>query len=124
MLTVCSGRRACGRPPQRTGMATHTASGVTQYCYMDGVLTDYRSSDATSVLSKPPGKAHTQLSMHRLALTRRRIPPNLKFEVDDVEQEWAYPFKIDFIVNRYMTGSIGDWPQLVGRIYEYVVAEQ
>lgn len=51
----------------------------------------------------------------------RRIPPNLKFEVDDVEREWAYPFKFDFIVCRYMAGSITDWPRLVERIYEYVI---
>ena len=38
--------------------------------------------------------------------------------MDDVEQEWTYPFKFDFIVNRYMAGSISDWPQLVQRIYE------
>lgn len=42
----------------------------------------------------------------------------MKFEVDDVEREWTYSFKFDFIVNRYMAGSIGDWPKLVGRIYE------
>lgn len=52
-------------------------------------------------------------------LTARRIPPNLKFEVDDVEREWTYPFKFDFIVCRYMAGSITDWPKLIERIYEY-----
>ncbi|SPO01792.1 related to methyltransferase [Cephalotrichum gorgonifer] len=45
-------------------------------------------------------------------------PPNVKFEVDDVESEWTYPFKFDFIISRYMAASISDWPKLVGRIYD------
>ena len=55
----------------------------------------------------------------RPALTPPRIPPNLKFEVDDVEKEWTYPFKFDFVVSRYMCGSISDWPAHAKRIYEY-----
>lgn len=54
------------------------------------------------------------------ALTRRRVPPNVKFEIDDVEQEWAYPFKFDYVVSRYMAGSIADWPRLAELTYEYV----
>jgi len=46
------------------------------------------------------------------------VPPNVKFEVDDVESEWAYDFKFDFIFCRYMAASIADWPKLVGRIYQ------
>jgi hypothetical protein len=47
-----------------------------------------------------------------------RVPPNVRFEVDDVESEWAYDFKFDYIFSRYMAASIADWPQLVGRIYQ------
>jgi len=56
--------------------------------------------------------------LSRNKLTARRVPPNVKFEVDDVESEWTYDFKFDFIFCRYMTGSIVDWPKLVGRIFE------
>ncbi|PKS08174.1 hypothetical protein jhhlp_005450 [Lomentospora prolificans] len=45
------------------------------------------------------------------------VPPNVKFEVDDVESEWTYPNPFDFIFCRYMVGSIGDWPGLVKNIY-------
>ncbi|TPX09507.1 uncharacterized protein E0L32_009250 [Thyridium curvatum] len=45
------------------------------------------------------------------------IPPNVKFEVDDVEEDWLYGFKFDWIFCRYMAASILDWPKLVGNIY-------
>ncbi|KAK1856111.1 methyltransferase domain-containing protein [Colletotrichum chrysophilum] len=40
------------------------------------------------------------------------VPPNVKFEVDDVESPWIGP-KYDFIFSRIMAGAIADWPQLV-----------
>ncbi|KAK6527520.1 hypothetical protein TWF694_004503 [Orbilia ellipsospora] len=41
------------------------------------------------------------------------VPPNLSFEVDDVESEWTHtPSSFDFIYSRYMLGSIQDWPRL------------
>ena len=47
----------------------------------------------------------------------QRVPPNLKFIVDDVESEWVDE-SYDFIHSRYMVGSIGDWPALIKRVYE------
>ncbi|KKA23329.1 hypothetical protein T310_2639 [Rasamsonia emersonii CBS 393.64] len=47
-----------------------------------------------------------------------RVPPNVKFVVDDVEQEWANPQPYDFIHCRYMVGSIRDWPKLVRQCYQ------
>ncbi|KAK2759250.1 methyltransferase domain-containing protein [Colletotrichum kahawae] len=46
------------------------------------------------------------------------VPPNVKFEVDDVESEWVHKEKFDFIFCRYMAASISDWPKLMSRIYE------
>ncbi|KAF2453799.1 S-adenosyl-L-methionine-dependent methyltransferase [Lineolata rhizophorae] len=46
------------------------------------------------------------------------VPPNVQFEVDDVESEWApraAPY--DFVFARYLAGSIKDWPRLVGQIH-------
>ena len=60
------------------------------------------------------------LSSAVLLTPQQRIPPNLKFEVDDVEKDWAYPCKFDYIVSRYMAASINDWPTYVKRAYEYV----
>ncbi|KAF9880626.1 methyltransferase domain-containing protein [Colletotrichum karsti] len=46
------------------------------------------------------------------------VPPNVKFEIDDVESPWVSQ-KYDYIMCRYMAASIGDWPKLVKNVYEY-----
>ncbi|KAL2165080.1 hypothetical protein VTH06DRAFT_376 [Thermothelomyces fergusii] len=46
------------------------------------------------------------------------VPPNVKFEVDDVEDPWVHPAKFDWIFCRYMAASIQDWPKLMSQIYE------
>lgn len=44
-------------------------------------------------------------------------PPNVKFEVDDVESPWTHDVKFDYVFCRYMAACILDWPKLVGSIY-------
>lgn len=51
-------------------------------------------------------------------LTKLRVPPNVKFIVDDVEDEWMYekdPF--DFIFARCLAFSIRDFPRLIKQAY-------
>ncbi|KAH6632603.1 S-adenosyl-L-methionine-dependent methyltransferase [Chaetomium tenue] len=46
------------------------------------------------------------------------VPPNVKFEVDDVEDPWVHSAKFDWIFSRYMAASIHDWPKLMSQIFE------
>ena len=46
------------------------------------------------------------------------VPPNVDFELDDVEEEWTYMRKFDFIHCRSMAGSIRNWPKLVKQCFE------
>lgn len=46
------------------------------------------------------------------------IPPNLSFEVDDVEQPWTYAEKFDFIYSRMMVGSLADVPKFFKQSFE------
>ncbi|KAK1992847.1 S-adenosyl-L-methionine-dependent methyltransferase [Colletotrichum falcatum] len=46
------------------------------------------------------------------------VPPNVKFEIDDVESPWIYNQKFDFIFSRYMNGALADWPTYIKRVYE------
>ncbi|EFQ25684.1 methyltransferase domain-containing protein [Colletotrichum graminicola] len=46
------------------------------------------------------------------------VPPNVKFEIDDVESPWVNAYKFDFIFCRYMVGAIADWPKLMNNIYK------
>ncbi|TEY71180.1 hypothetical protein BOTCAL_0099g00060 [Botryotinia calthae] len=41
------------------------------------------------------------------------IPPNLEFEIDDIEDTWHYSQKFDFIHIRSLGGSIASWPHLL-----------
>lgn len=56
--------------------------------------------------------------MEALVINRPRVPPNVKFEVDDCEETWTFPHKFGFIHVRYMAFSIQDWPKLVQQCYD------
>ncbi|KAI1647030.1 S-adenosyl-L-methionine-dependent methyltransferase [Daldinia loculata] len=47
------------------------------------------------------------------------IPPNLRFEVDDVTQPWTYePDSFDYIHIRWLVGAIPDWYALFREAYQ------
>jgi hypothetical protein len=46
------------------------------------------------------------------------LPPNCRFEVDDLEESWTYRHKFDFIYSRMMCGSLADWPRFFSQAYE------
>ena len=50
----------------------------------------------------------------------QRVPPNVRFEVDDVEADWTYTKPFDYIHCRYMGAAISDWPRLSKQCFEYV----
>ncbi|CUS09613.1 unnamed protein product [Tuber aestivum] len=48
------------------------------------------------------------------------VPPNLRFEIDDAESDWAYRLSsFDYIHTRYMIGSVLDWPKLLRQAYDF-----
>jgi hypothetical protein len=51
-----------------------------------------------------------------------RVPPNVRFQIDDATQEWAFPRNsFDFIHIRGLAGSIKDWPELLRQSYVYAL---
>ncbi|KAL4733969.1 S-adenosyl-L-methionine-dependent methyltransferase [Aspergillus similis] len=60
---------------------------------------------------------HGQRPDLRTSAELSRVPPNVIFEVDDVESEWPPRAPFDFIHSRYMCGSIKDWPRLAQQAY-------
>lgn len=49
------------------------------------------------------------------------VPPNLKFEIDDAQQDWTFqPESFDFIHVRYMHGAIGDWPKFYQQMFQFL----
>jgi SAM-dependent methyltransferase len=46
------------------------------------------------------------------------VPPNVSFHVDDLEDDWTFSEKFDFIFSRFMTGSIRNWSKYLKQCYE------
>lgn len=46
------------------------------------------------------------------------VPPNVKFEIDDAQDEWTWPDNhFDFIHMRCLMGSMKDWPYLYSQAF-------
>ncbi|RDW62438.1 S-adenosyl-L-methionine-dependent methyltransferase-15 [Coleophoma cylindrospora] len=45
------------------------------------------------------------------------VPPNVAFQVDDIEEPWTFSYKFDFIYSRRMHGSIKSWPRFFGQAF-------
>ncbi|EON69643.1 hypothetical protein W97_08903 [Coniosporium apollinis CBS 100218] len=48
------------------------------------------------------------------------VPPNVFFEVDDLEKPWTFNQKFNFIHCRMMTVSFSDWPGFFERAFEFL----
>jgi len=47
------------------------------------------------------------------------VPPNVTFEIDDIEAEWCFSRPFDYIHSRYLAGAITDWPRLIKQAFKY-----
>ncbi|KAI3554009.1 UMTA methyltransferase [Colletotrichum abscissum] len=50
----------------------------------------------------------------------KKVPENVKFQVDDVESPWVEVKKYDFIFTRFLAASIRDWPKLIENVYNHL----
>lgn len=46
------------------------------------------------------------------------VPPNLSFQVDDIEEPWTFSVKFDFIYSRMMTAGLASFPRFFEQSYE------
>ncbi|KAL0933378.1 methyltransferase domain-containing protein [Colletotrichum truncatum] len=46
------------------------------------------------------------------------VPPNVSFQIDDIEEEWTFSQKFDFVYSRMMTAAIADFPKMFRQSYE------
>jgi SAM-dependent methyltransferase len=55
------------------------------------------------------------------AVQPNMVPPNLQFEIDDVESDWLWPKNsFDFIHARELILAIRDWPRLVRQAFDHL----
>ncbi|KAF6829245.1 methyltransferase domain-containing protein [Colletotrichum musicola] len=52
------------------------------------------------------------------AVQSKFVPPNVRFEIDDIEEPWERPQPFDYIHSRIMTGSIRDWRRYLENCFE------
>ncbi|KAF5018573.1 hypothetical protein F66182_9447 [Fusarium sp. NRRL 66182] len=56
---------------------------------------------------------HTNRRSRLIPFAVDSVPPNLRFEIDDLEKEWTWSEKFDFIFARMMLGCFQDLPQMI-----------
>jgi trans-aconitate methyltransferase len=71
------------------------------------------------VADKYPSAAVEGLDLS--AIQPNYVPPNLKFIIDDIEEEWVYrPNSHDYIHCRHVAQTIKNKPQLLQRALRYL----
>ncbi|KAH7220181.1 S-adenosyl-L-methionine-dependent methyltransferase [Fusarium oxysporum] len=48
------------------------------------------------------------------------VPPNVQFQIDDVEEDWTFSEQFDYIYTRFMTVSLGNWPRFFGQSFTHL----
>jgi hypothetical protein len=46
------------------------------------------------------------------------VPPNVHFELANLEEPWTFPYRFDYIHSCMMTGAFEDWPRFHGQAFE------
>ncbi|KAF3798683.1 Secondary metabolism regulator laeA [Colletotrichum gloeosporioides] len=60
-----------------------------------------------------PGEEHPESEVIGVDLSPVQpgfTPPNVHYEIDDLEEEWSFSRKFDYIHSMMMTGAFRDWP--------------
>ncbi|KAI8151296.1 Secondary metabolism regulator LAE1 [Colletotrichum sp. SAR 10_70] len=68
------------------------------------------------------GEAHPESEVLGVDLSPplAEVPPNVTFEVDDIEEPWLYSRPFDYIHSRVMNSSIRDWKQFIQNCYDHL----
>ncbi|KAE9573266.1 hypothetical protein CGMCC3_g10588 [Colletotrichum fructicola] len=46
------------------------------------------------------------------------VVPNVKFEIDDIDEEWTYSQPFDYVHSRFMTSSVSSWKEYLTKCYD------
>jgi hypothetical protein len=79
-------------------------------------INDFRLLESTCLPFSPACMA-AHSSFPRLA-NNISVPPNVRFIIDDIEEEWQYSSKFDYIHSRMMNSSVADWESYATKIFE------
>ena len=62
----------------------------------------------------------TGTTLNRSNRRNFRIAPNVKFEIDDIESEWNYSKKFDFIMGRYLMNGLKNYKWVIEQAFKSV----
>ncbi|CAG9937432.1 unnamed protein product [Clonostachys rosea f. rosea IK726] len=60
------------------------------------------------------------IGVDRMPIQSSWLPPNLSFEIDNVEDTWTWAKPFDYIFCRAMIGSIENWPRLIKQAFKHL----
>ncbi|TDZ15586.1 Secondary metabolism regulator LAE1 [Colletotrichum orbiculare MAFF 240422] len=75
----------------------------------------------TGIWAMDFGEEHTGSEVTGVDLSPTQpqfVPPNVRFEIDDVEDTWTYSRPFDYIHSRMMNASISNWEAYIRQSYE------
>ncbi|OHW95452.1 methyltransferase domain-containing protein [Colletotrichum incanum] len=58
------------------------------------------------------------LGMDLSPIQPQDVPPNVRFEVDDIEEEWLYSRSFDYVHSRFINACISDWEKMIRKAYK------
>lgn len=71
----------------------------------------------------PTGTSNSPNSSPNSSLTNPRVPPNCRFELDDMERPWMWKENsFDFIFSRDLLLAIRDFPKVIDQCYTSVLS--
>ncbi|KAI8316276.1 hypothetical protein K4K59_000174 [Colletotrichum sp. SAR11_240] len=75
----------------------------------------------TGIWAMDFGDAHPEadvLGIDLSAIQPEYTPPNVKFEIDDLEEPWTFSQPFDYIHSRLMNSAVSDWKDYVRKCFE------
>nr|XP_036582006.1 methyltransferase domain-containing protein [Colletotrichum truncatum]KAF6790563.1 methyltransferase domain-containing protein [Colletotrichum truncatum] len=75
----------------------------------------------TGIWAMDFGDAHPEAEVRGIDLSAAQpefTPPNVKFEIDDIEEPWTFSQPFDYIHSRIMNSSISDWKSYIKKCYD------
>ncbi|KAF9766068.1 hypothetical protein IL306_001559 [Fusarium sp. DS 682] len=48
------------------------------------------------------------------------VPPNVQFQIDDIEDDWTFSEPFDYIYTRFMTVSLSNWQRFFGQSFTHL----
>ncbi|TEA17468.1 putative methyltransferase tdiE [Colletotrichum sidae] len=101
--------------------STSLLSSLREYQQENGRTYHRYKEGSTGIWAIEFGEEHPEADILGVDLSATQpasVPSNVRFEVDDIEDEWIFSRPFQYIHSRYMFSGIRDWARYIRRCYE------